>query len=240
MIRSVTGTFHLHLDMFRMAPDHHQGDFVDNSAIRKMYDFFSSTPWFWELDAWTCRATARSPYRERVIGQLGIGESSRVLDVACGTGLNFDLLQERLARTGALVGLDYSPKTLRLARKKVAKRGWDNVTLVETDSAVYAPEEPFDAALCTFAIEIIPPWRETIAMMVRAVRSGGRVGFIGFKESTKRGFSTMNPVWRAMSVPFGGVELDRTVRSVLGEQCDEVLYEEVYGGFYYLLVGTKR
>ena len=213
---------------------------MDNRTIQKMYDSFSSVPWFWELDAWTCRATARSPYRGKVIDHLNIDESSRVLDVACGTGLNFDLLQDKLDGRGALVGIDYSPKTLGLARKRVEKRGWSNVTLIETDSAVYSAEEPFDAALCTFAIEIIPPWRETVEMMVRSVRSGGRIGFIGFRESTKSGFSTFNPVWRAIGAPFGGVDLDRSVRSLLDERCDESFYEEVYGGFYYLLVGEKR
>jgi demethylmenaquinone methyltransferase/2-methoxy-6-polyprenyl-1,4-benzoquinol methylase len=215
-------------------------DATDNPTIRKMYDRFSSMPGFWELDAWTCRATASSPYRARVIEQLGLDGSSRVLDVACGTGLNFDLLQEALEQKGQLVGVDFSARTLGLAHKKAVKRGWNNVQLHETDAAAYLPDEPFDAALCTFAIEIIPPYRETLAMMINALKPGGRIGIIGFRLSSRKGYSLLNPIWRAMGVPFGGVDLDRDVRSLVYERCEEVFYEEVYGGFYYLLVAARR
>ena len=205
-----------------------------------MYDRFSSIPGFWELDAWTCRATASSPYRARVIERLGLGGSSRVLDVACGTGLNFDLLQQALEEKGQLVGVDFSARTLGLAHRKVAKRGWNNVELHETDAAAYIPDEPFDATLCTFAIEIIPLYRETLTMMIDALKPGGRIGIIGFRLASRKGYSLLNAMWRAMSGPFGGVDLDRDVRGLVCERCEEVSYEEVYGSFYYLLVATRR
>ncbi len=212
---------------------------MENATIRKMYDRFSSIPGFWELDAWTCRATSGSPYRARVIEQLELKDTSRVLDVACGTGLNFERLQASLSAEGVLCGIDQSAKTLALARRRIQRHGYRNVTLIETDAKRYTATTPFDAALCTFAIEIIPPWRETIDMMVNAVRPGGRIGFIGFKESSKAP-GIANRFFRLISVPFGGVDLNRDVRGHLLERCEEVFYEEVYGGYYYLLVGEKR
>jgi len=211
---------------------------VDESRVRAIYDRCSaSIPWFWEADALTCRATARSPYRSRLIGQLGLGAGSSVLDVACGTGLNFELLQQAVGGSGRIVGVDNSPETLELARRRVSKRGWRNVELVDADAAVYRPEERFDAAVCTFAVDIIPRWRETIEMMVHAVRPGGRVGFIGFIESSRKGFAPINWAWRASAPLFGG-ELDRPVRAEVRAAFDEVSYQEVFGGFYYLLVGA--
>jgi demethylmenaquinone methyltransferase/2-methoxy-6-polyprenyl-1,4-benzoquinol methylase len=215
-------------------------DAIENPTVRGMYDRFSSIPGFWELDAWTCRATASSPYRARVIERLGLGRSSRILDVACGTGLNFELLQKALEEKGQLVGIDFSARTLGLAHKKVAKRGWNNVELRETDAAAYFPDGPFDATLCTFAIEIIPPYRETLTMMIDALKPGGRIGIIGFRLTSRKGYSLLNAMWRAMSVPFGGIDLDRDVRGLVCERCEEVFYEEVYGGFYYLLVATRK
>ena len=212
---------------------------MKNSAIRRMYDKFSTFPFFWELDAWTCRATAHSPYRAQVIEQLGLTDGSRVLDVACGTGLNFKLLQKALQGTGQICGIDQSPKTLSLARRHVKNWGYQNVSLLETDAQAYKADTPFDAALCTFAIEIIPPWKETIDMMVNAVKPGGRIGLIGFKPSSKKGFKAMNGFVEAISVPFGGVDLHRTVREYLTQSCREVFYQEVYGGFYYLLVAAR-
>jgi ubiquinone/menaquinone biosynthesis C-methylase UbiE len=214
---------------------------MDQSTIRRMYDRFSSIPGFWELDAWTCRATARSPYRARVIQELGLEATSRVLDVACGTGLNFELLQHVVERTGRIVAIDSSGRTLERAHRQVARKGWGNVDLVEADAATYRPEQGFDAALCTFAIEIIPAWRETISMMVDAVKPGGRIGLIGFTPSTSRWpYAALNPLWRAAAVPFGGVDLGRDVRREVGSRCEEISYDEVYGGFYYLLVSARR
>lgn len=213
---------------------------MDESTIRTMYDRFSSIPGFWEVDAWTCRATARSPYRSRVIRQLGLGATSAALDVACGTGLNFDFLQRAIRGTGRIVGVDNSAKTLDLARRKVERRGWSNVELVEADVADYRPEQRFDAAVCTFAIDIVPRWQETIDMMVGAVRPGGRLGIIGFRQSTHKPYVAFNSLWRALAAPFGGVELDRQVRERVDRSCDEIDYEEVYGGFYYLLVTAVR
>jgi ubiquinone/menaquinone biosynthesis C-methylase UbiE len=213
---------------------------MDNSTIEKMYDRFSRIPGFWDLDAWTCRATSTSPYRAKVIDQLKLTDASKVLDVACGTGLNFTLLENAIGAAGQLVGIDQSKKTLALARRRVNRKNWENIDLLATDAASFTTEAPFDAALCTFAIDIIPPWRETIDMMVAAVAPGGRIGFIGFKESSKRPYHLFNKIFRTISVPFGGVELNRNVRDYLAERCEESFYEEVYGGFYYLLVGTRR
>lgn len=213
---------------------------MDESAIRTMYDRFSSIPGFWTVDAWTCRATERSPYRFRVIRGLGLKPSSSVLDVACGTGLNFRLLRAAVGPSGRIVGIDNSVRTIELARRTAQRRGGQSVELIETDAADYRPQEQFDAALCTFAIEIVPRWRETVTMMIDAVRPGGSVGFIGFKESPRRPYSAFNRLWRGLGRPFGGVDLDRDVRRLVGERCDESLYDDVYGGFYYLLVGMKR
>ena len=210
---------------------------MDESRVRRMYDRFSSIPWFWEVDAWTCRATARSPYRSRLIGRLRLDAASTVLDVACGTGLNFDLLQRAIGDSGRIVGVDNSPGTLELAHRRVTRRGWSNVELVEADAAGYRPAERFDASLCTFAIDIIPRWRETLSMMIDAVRPGGRVGLIGFAESSREGFAVVNRAWRAAAPWFGG-ELDRPVRAEVRAVCHDVSEEAVFGGFYYLLAGT--
>ncbi|MGM0386164.1 MAG: class I SAM-dependent methyltransferase [Actinomycetota bacterium] len=172
-----------------------------------------------------------------MIGQLGLETGSSVLDMACGTGLNFDLLQRAVGGSGRIVGVDNSAKTLELARRRVSRRGWRNVELIESDAADYRPAERFDAAVCTFAVDIIPRWRETIAMMVDAVGPGGRVGFIGFTERSREGVALVNWAWRVAARLFGG-ELDRPVRAVVRAACNEISYEEVFGGFYYLLVGA--
>ncbi len=207
--------------------------------IQKMYDRFSSIPWIWKIDAITCRATETSPYRVQAIALLELVSTSRVLDVACGTGLNFKPIQEYLKNQGDLIGIDLSVKTLNLARKRISRNNWKNIQLIQTDSARYQSEAYFNAVLCTFAIEIIPSYRHTIDMMMRVVKPGGRIAIIGFKQSSWNFHRLFNPLFEKASVVFGGVDLNRDVRKYISNYCREIFYKEVFGGFYYILVVQK-
>lgn len=209
--------------------------------VRKLYDAFSRLPWFWEIDAITCRATEDSPYRAKAIELLTLQPGQSVLDVACGTGLNFKCIQQHLKAQGHLTGIDLSTRTLHLAQKRVKQQHWQNIDLIATDSASFHSGRYFDAALCTFAIEIIPAYQQTIEMMIRQVKPGGRIAIIGFKPSSWDYFNWFNPAFAKVSVLFGAIDLDRSVRAdFIRRHCREVYYQEVYGGFYYVLVVQKE
>ncbi len=212
--------------------------FLDYKSIQKMYDIFSSIPGFWELDAAMGKATENSPYRAQAIELLKLNPTSRILDVACGTGLNFKLVQKYLKNQGKLIGIDISKKTLDLARKRILKSNWNNIDIIEINAENYQNENSFDAALCTFAIDIIPSYTETIDMMIRSVKSGGRIAIIGFKPSSWNYFRLFNSIFKKFSIVFGA-DLDRDIRYYLSRQCQEIFYKEVYGGYYYILVVQK-
>ncbi len=77
-------------------------------------------------------------------------------------------------------------------------------------------------------------------MMLKAVKSWGRIGFFGFKLSSKPFFSIFNAPFKWMSVPFGGVDLDRNIPEYLRKKANKVFFKEVYGGFYYIAVCEKQ
>lgn len=205
-----------------------------------MYDRFSNIPLFWEIDAITCRATETSPYRAQAISRLELDSASKVLDVACGTGLNFSLIQNYLKNQGKIIGIDLSPKTLDLAQKRIFKNGWTNIELIQTDSAEYKNEDAFDAVICTFAIEIIPSFQDTIDVMINSVKPGGRIGIIGFKTSSWNCFRLFNSFFKNISVIFGGVDLNRNTREYICNRCHEIFYKEVFGGYYYILIAQTE
>ncbi len=47
-----------------------------------------------------------------------------VVDLGCGTGLNFPALAAAVGREGLVVGVDRSAEMLAMARRRVADRGW--------------------------------------------------------------------------------------------------------------------
>jgi Methyltransferase domain len=69
-------------------------------------------------DAWTAAGQA---YRERAVETLAPASGSVVLDVGCGTGLNFAGLEEAIGPHGRLVGIDLSSDMLARAHERVKR-----------------------------------------------------------------------------------------------------------------------
>ena len=57
-------------------------------------------------------------YRTELVKHLILKPDSSVLDLCCGTGLNFPYLQQFIKNEGKLVGLDVSLKMLLKAKMK--------------------------------------------------------------------------------------------------------------------------
>jgi ubiquinone/menaquinone biosynthesis C-methylase UbiE len=129
--------------------------------------------------------------RTRAIELLDLRPGARVLDVACGTGANFALIEQRIGPSGDLVGVDVTPQMLNQARARVARTGWSNVRLREGDVCELGTVrlgEPFDAAVCTLGLSVIPQWQRAWETMVSSVRPGGRLAIMdaGYPEGDAR------------------------------------------------------
>ncbi|MBA3907219.1 MAG: methyltransferase domain-containing protein [Pseudonocardiales bacterium] len=75
------------------------------------------------------RTAAYAQYRRMIVDELPLRPGDTVIDAGCGTGLCFELLQERIGPDGVLVGVDAAPDMLSLAAERVAEAGWSNVVL---------------------------------------------------------------------------------------------------------------
>jgi ubiquinone/menaquinone biosynthesis C-methylase UbiE len=122
---------------------------------------------------------ARGTHREAV-ARLDLEPGQVVLDVACGTGLNFAGIRERIGPSGRLIGLDLSPEMLALARRRVDAAGWDNVTLIEAAAEDAALPAAPDAVLFAFAHDVL---RSPAALdnLLDGTRAGARVVAAGGK-----------------------------------------------------------
>ena len=69
------------------------------------------------------------------IERLRLRPGDQVLDIGCGTGLNFALLRERFGSHGVVGGVDSSGQMLEQAQRRAQERGWSKVTLVHADAA---------------------------------------------------------------------------------------------------------
>src|ERR1700728_1907472 len=73
--------------------------------------------------------------RLRAVRALGLRAGDSVVDVACGTGLNFPLIEKVIGPGGRIVGVDLTDAMLARAQDRIETNGWSNVSLVQADAA---------------------------------------------------------------------------------------------------------
>jgi len=161
-----------------------------------------------------------------------------VLDLACGTGLNFRHIIERIGPEGRIVGVDCTRAMLKRARRKLARHHWDGVTLVEGDATgLPLASESCDAVLCSYGMAIIPDYRKAIAEAVRVLKPGGRLVLLEPKRGTALWARAVTPL-----VAFSGlgvVHLDRRAWEELPVLLEDVSRRDYLGGLVYIASGTK-
>lgn len=120
------------------------------------------------------------PLHNRLIPLLGLQPGDVVVDVGCGTGLSFPLLEEGIGPGGRLLGVELSPDMLAKARDRVAANGWKNVTLIEAPAEEACLPVAADAVLFCLGHDIISS-PKAIANILGQTKPGGRVAAGGTK-----------------------------------------------------------
>lgn len=119
--------------------------------------------------------------RYRAISALELSPGDAVVDVACGTGMSFPLIEAEIGPAGRLVGIEVSPDMAALARRRVGRAGWANVVLVvdRVENAAL-PAACFDAALFNFTHDVLQS-AAAIDRVLAALKPGARVSLAGSK-----------------------------------------------------------
>jgi ubiquinone/menaquinone biosynthesis C-methylase UbiE len=119
-------------------------------------------------------------WQAKAVERLELRPGETVIDVACGTGLNFELLEAAVGAEGVIVGIDLSPDMLAQARARVAEHGWDNVHLIEASVEEAQLDVEADAALFSFAHDVLQS-PAAVENVVRHLKPGARVTSVGAK-----------------------------------------------------------
>jgi ubiquinone/menaquinone biosynthesis C-methylase UbiE len=150
------------------------------AAVRRRYGWVASI-----YDWANLEGVLYADARAKAVELLALEPGARVLDVACGTGANFELIRRQIGASGELVGVDVTPEMLDRARARIARAGWNNVYVLQADVCELRPDqfgEPVDAALCTLGLSVIPDWQRAWERMLECVRPGGRVAVMDAGE----------------------------------------------------------
>jgi demethylmenaquinone methyltransferase/2-methoxy-6-polyprenyl-1,4-benzoquinol methylase len=178
-------------------------------------------------------------YRQEAVEALHLRKGDRVLEPACGTGLNFDLLERAVGASGRVVGVDLTPAMLAKARERVAKHEWTNVQLIEGDASQLELAQPFDGILCTFALSLMADFPEVLRRAAALLKAGGRLAILDMKYSSSK---FLNSLELLLTLPFGATdeELRLKLWEEMAKHVSEVQMVEHYLGMIYLVCGTKH
>lgn len=118
--------------------------------------------------------------RLRAIALLRLASGDTVLDVACGTGAAFESLVRAVGPEGRVIGVEPCPEMMAIARQRCEALGLRNVTLVEASMEEARVPAPVDAALFSYAHDVLRS-RRALDNVFAAVREGARIASVGAK-----------------------------------------------------------
>jgi len=147
---------------------------------------------------------ATSGISERLVELAGVGDGSRVLDVAAGYGEPTLTAARRVGDSGGVVATDISAGMLDYGRERATAAGLENIEFVESDAASLSfPEDSFDAAISRWGI-IFEPDGEGAAARVRGfLKPGGRMAISSWGPPERVPFLAipMRTVMQRLDVP---------------------------------------
>jgi ubiquinone/menaquinone biosynthesis C-methylase UbiE len=181
-------------------------------------------------------------YRKRAIQSLALRQGETVVELGCGTGVNFALLQKQIGPGGRIIGVDLTDAMLDGANARIASAGWSNVELVKSDASAYAFPPIVDGILSTFALTLVPEFDEVVRRGSVALRSGKRFVILDFKRPSGWFMNKAAPVLaELLTGPFGGtIEMaSRKPWLSIEKDLSLIQFTSLYLGGAYIAVGEK-
>ena len=143
--------------------------------------------------------------RRRAVEALQLRPGDTVVDIACGTGQNFPLIEHTIGPEGRIVGVDLTDAMLAQALRRTERSGWSNVSLVQADAADFAFPTEVDAILSTYALSHVPDVWDVIAHGAAALSRGGRWVVLDLK-APGRAPAWLTQLGVALGRPFGSID----------------------------------
>jgi ubiquinone/menaquinone biosynthesis C-methylase UbiE len=182
--------------------------------------------------------------RLRAVQALDLHPGDSVIDIACGTGLNFPLIEQVIGPEGRIVGVDLTDAMLTQAQDRIDTNGWSNISLVQADAVDFDFPTEVDAILSTYALTQVPGCAQVITHGAAALPEGGRCVVLDLKvpDNTPRWLTQLGT---ATVRPFASIDewtMRRpweTIRAAMQKELTDVSFTELFFGTAFLAAGTR-
>ncbi len=208
-------------------------------TYRKKAKHYDITSRFYPVPGYPHRA-----HRLRAVEALGLRPGDTVVEIACGTGLNFSLIEQVIGPDGRIVGVDLTDAMLAQAQHRIETNGWSNISLVQADAATFDFPTEVDAILSTYALSQVPECGDVIAHGAAALVPGGRWAVLDLKapDNTPRWLAQLGI---ALARPFGSIDewIARrpweVIRAAMQDGLADLSWTELFFGTAFLAAGSR-
>lgn len=182
-------------------------------------------------------------WREEAVKRLHVKRGDLVVDIGCGTGLNFAPLQEAIGPEGTIIGVDLTDAMLDQARQRIAQHGWKNVDLVQCDAAQYPFPTQVDGIISSFALTFIPDCARVIQNGCHALAPGHRWVVLdmawpdGWPRWLRRLLFFL--LWYGITSEVAQRRPWQAIRRTMEQHLDDVARQPFWLGFFYLASGRR-
>ncbi|HYO77788.1 MAG TPA: bifunctional demethylmenaquinone methyltransferase/2-methoxy-6-polyprenyl-1,4-benzoquinol methylase UbiE [Thermoanaerobaculia bacterium] len=141
-------------------------------------------------------------WRRKAVRAANAKAGDHVLDCASGTGDLAIAFRKAVGASGRVVGTDFVPEMLEIARTKTADVEFE----VADVTRLPYPDATFDISSISFGIRNVNDPRRGIAELARVVKPGGRVIVLEFGQPRNRLFNALYSFYNRHILPrVGGV-----------------------------------
>jgi ubiquinone/menaquinone biosynthesis C-methylase UbiE len=183
-------------------------------------------------------------HRREAAQALRVQSGDSVVEIGCGTGLNFALLEQAIGPEGRIIGVDLTDAMLVQARRRIETNGWSNITLVQADAAEFAFPSKVDAILATYAHALLPDSHQVIARGAAALSAGGRWVVLDLKipDNTPHWLTqiAIATVGRSSSLEQWSARRPwEAIRAAMQGTLTDLSWTEMFFGIVYLAAGSR-
>jgi demethylmenaquinone methyltransferase/2-methoxy-6-polyprenyl-1,4-benzoquinol methylase len=149
-------------------------------------------------------------WRRSLVRSAALTPDSAVLDLAAGTG-DLSLALARQGRPASVLGTDFSPEMLEVARRKAAAYlGTTDLRFeVQDAQALTLPDSAYDVVTVAFGVRNFPDRAANFREVLRVLKPGGRYFILEFSRPPFAPFRALYHFYLNVGIPLIGGLLTR-------------------------------